>query len=480
MTQPDDKTSESHEPVKIHNVRQSKVDPFMLIHERQRKHNQRIGLIIVGSVVLATALLVFLVLWRSHTDNLQTQAVWQNINQRLDACRAEIETSQGYDKTRAILKAVNICEEALYLHARQESDKVKWHIEIVKMASLLGAEAGMPKIGNNHICAAGLIDMAYIPPGRFAMGKRGLEPGSDAELPRHDVEITQGFWMGRMEVSFAQWWHVGDRAFRVKDYQNYPLTRYDFPVCMVSWHHASTFCQHLTEQENAKGRLPEGYEYRLPTEAEWEYAARAGTTTYYSWDSDTFLPLGTTHANIWDRVAARKIDEVTRPRYVPGDGAILAWPVGRGAPNAFGLHDMLGNVQEWCFDWFAPNYRSLMGKPDPVQDLPVIVKMKQRGVYNEHLILDAAKVLRGGSWGLQPNKCRSASRDFSPPTTVNPSIGFRVVLAPKRDDRQGEKAIEITVDSAPESGIQERLNADEARLPDMRTVEPEERIQLIP
>jgi formylglycine-generating enzyme required for sulfatase activity len=157
----------------------------------------------------------------------------------------------------------------------------------------------------------------------------------------------------------------------------------------VSWNNAVAYCQALTAIEQAAGRVPQGYQYRLPTEAEWEYCCRAGTTT--EWNTGTSL--STSQANI---------------QAVLNQTAV----VGTYAPNAFGLHDMHGNVWEWCLDTYA-SYA-----PGPVTD-PFVTGGPNR-------------VLRGGSWGriFTAFNCRSAIRGSGSPGVTNSILGFRVVLAP--------------------------------------------------
>lgn len=475
---PDSTPEESGKP-KLHNARRSVRDPFMQIHAQHQQHRIRVGWIIVGAVVFAAVLLGFMAVWGTRQQDGKKQEAWTRIHQRMEACKEAYNVMNGYEKMQTVMKMIGLSEEALYRLSGTVAQQNKWQENIEIYAKLLDHEDNVPKENQPFICPAGLIDMAYIPPGKFYMGRRGLEPGNETELPRHEVEISKGFWMSRREISFGQWWFIGDRAFRVPKWANQTITWYTYPVCMVSWHHAMEYCALLTAAERQKGRIPKDYEYRLPTEAEWEYACRAGTETYYPWNSDTFLPEGTRCANVWDQLAAKRIDDVMRPKYPPADGGIVAWPVGTGAPNAFGLHDMCGNVQEWCFDWFNPNYRALMKNPDPVQNVPVIVDMKTRTLYHEKVIQDATKSVRGGSFAQSPDACRSAARDFLPPSTLNIGIGFRVVLAPAIRVILGTEAQRVTVDTAPVSDLQKRINAtDEQRLPDMRTVPKEE--SLIP
>lgn len=225
------------------------------------------------------------------------------------------------------------------------------------------------------------IDFAYIAPGNFVMGSPGEETGRDAdEGPQHSVTITRGFYLGIHEVTQRQWMavmginpSVFDQSFEGED----PMNR---PVDSVSWQDT----QQCIERLNTMGLG----RFRLPTEAEWEYAARAGTTTTYSSDGDV-------HQFAWanSRSIAR------------------SHPVGRKPSNPWGLFDMHGNVWEWCSDWYAP--------------------YTAEGVENPSGPLNGKeKVFRGGSWYDFPPALRSANRHRHAPDVAFTSIGFRLVLEP--------------------------------------------------
>lgn len=445
-------TDPTPSPIKIHRAPPAKQDPFMKIHEDHQRHRMRSGWIIGGSVAFAALALALMVVWGSQSEAKAEAEYWRGIEQRLAACEQEFGALTGYERTESVMRAVGICQEVLYTRVGLQSEFDRWEKRMEGYIKEVTHEARLPTENQPFVCAGALADMAYIPPGKFLMGKRVLEPGSEAELPRHEVEITRGFWMARTETTFAQWWFIGDRAYRVPAWGGRTVTYYNYPVCSVNWHNATQYCQLVNTREKSAGRLPEGYEYRLPTEAEWEYACRAGTQTYYPWNTDTFLPEGTSCANVWDRKAAWEVDEVRRPNYPPADGAILAWRAGYGRPNAFGLRDMIGNVNEWCYDWYNPNYRSLMNPKDPVQKIPVVVDFSKPGIYNTQSVRDATKVIRGGSWARQVKYCRSSARDYVLPGTEDISIGFRIVLAPIIPiDHLGPASQVVTLDTAPES-----------------------------
>ncbi|MDR1043800.1 MAG: formylglycine-generating enzyme family protein [Candidatus Adiutrix sp.] len=223
------------------------------------------------------------------------------------------------------------------------------------------------------------MDFTLVPAGSFTMGAdKDLENANYNETPQHRVSISQPFYLGAYEVTQAQWTAVmGNNPSKFKGRSN--------PVEMVSWNDAQAFIQRL----NAK----EGHNrYRLPTEAEWEYAARAGTTSAYSFGDDEDS-LGR-YAWYWDNS-----DEKTHP-------------VGQKQPNAWGLYDMHGNVDEWVQDWYG-NYSS-SSVTDP--------KGPSSG---------SDRVFRGGSWFCSAQGCRAALRfNFSPDYRVD-FIGFRLALSPE-------------------------------------------------
>ncbi|MBM3962787.1 MAG: formylglycine-generating enzyme family protein [Planctomycetes bacterium] len=235
------------------------------------------------------------------------------------------------------------------------------------------------------------LNMVPIAPGTFQMGSMA---GNSNEQPVHQVTLTNPFWMGKYEVTQAQYQAVmgsNPSYFTGASAPNAPQR----PVEQVSWFNAVAYCQALTATEQAAGRVPAGYQYRLPTEAEWEYCCRAGTTT--EWHTGTSL--STSQTNFQGTLA-----NATHP-----DGQTAV--VGSYAPNAFGLHDMHGNVWEWCLDSYA------LYAPGPVTD-PVVT-----GGLN--------RVVRGGSWDVNAATfCRSAYRLINSPDQPFYGSGFRVVLAP--------------------------------------------------
>jgi formylglycine-generating enzyme required for sulfatase activity len=244
--------------------------------------------------------------------------------------------------------------------------------------------------GRGMIGIAGLPFPSLVPvaAGSFAMGSTR---GVFHELPVHTVQITRPFWIGQCEVRQDEWQAVmGTNPSR--------LRRPDHPVERVSWNDAIAYCAALSAMERAAGRLPPGYVYRLPTEAEWEYACRAGTTSEWN----TGWALTCADANFYGRVS------------IPAPCVGSTARVESYAPNAFGLHDAHGNVLEWCLDAWD---RSANYPPGPVAD-----PLETRG---------PERILRGGSFPEADFGCRSARRASAPPGTAVETIGFRVALAPE-------------------------------------------------
>lgn len=238
-----------------------------------------------------------------------------------------------------------------------------------------------------------LIDgMVPIKPGTFTMGSSassGLPYLRDDDENPHAVTISRGFWMGRREVTQQEYAAV--MGLNTSIWQGM-----DRPVENLTWGQALDYCHVLTAIESAAGNVPDGYEYRLPTEAEWEYACRAGSTTEF---------------NVGNVLVCS--DAHFFHSYHSGsdcnNGSGTA-DVESYAPNAWGLFDMHGNVLEWCLDSYTAD---LTG---PVTD-PFVTG-------------DSYRVVRGGGWGNTSSLCRSAARLPASEIDSYTDVGFRVVLAP--------------------------------------------------
>ena len=243
------------------------------------------------------------------------------------------------------------------------------------------------------------LPMAWLPPAEFTIGSPLNE---FMRLPNEDrltsVQLTRGIWIGKHEVT-------QDLYFRVMGERPSEFSGEDLPVDTVSWDEAMEFCRRLTEFEGAAGRLPEGYVYRLPTEAEWEYAARGGTQTPFSFGDEA----GPEDGNFHSTYAGGELTGKSKgERY-----GTLA--VGSFEPNANGLYDVHGNVAEWALDRFWDRH------PGGSVEDPVNLK-SGRG-----------HALRGGSWRDSADRVRSAAREGAPGRTKRNSIGFRVALGPELD-----------------------------------------------
>ncbi len=271
-----------------------------------------------------------------------------------------------------------------------------------------------------------MLDMVFIPAGTFRMG------GSrDNEIPVHQVTISKPFWMAKTEVTNRQMKALIP-GFDAGEWNSFHLNLPDQPAVRVRWDQAVMYCAKLTELERSQGRLPAGYVYRLPTEAEWEYACRAGTSTDFYWGT-SFGNLGAAYANALDKTAAERFSWALKPvaDAAGKDGHLVSAPVSSFQPNAFGLCDMSGNAAEWCQDWYDPHGYTKDAVTDPAKLTPVNVNYTRfrnfdAGTWTTQT---ACRVIRGGSWGVEPLKVRSAYRDFMPPNEGNTGVGFRPVLA---------------------------------------------------
>jgi sulfatase modifying factor 1 len=231
------------------------------------------------------------------------------------------------------------------------------------------------------------------------MGSPPDEPGRRSDEEQVDVTLSRGFWMGKYEVTQSEWRRVSGEV----PGKLIAGSGDDFPVYWVNFEEAGEFCRKLTSLAAASGELPAGWEFRLPTEAQWEYACRAGTTTAFSFGK-TLTPHEANFGKYYDG----------KPTGAPGTTASA---VGSYPPNAWGLHDMHGNEFEWCADWYHPR---LSGGTDP--DLSNVQGIPNRdGTYS--------RVRRGGAWTDEPWACRSAMRlRYEPPRRAD-HIGFRVIVA---------------------------------------------------
>lgn len=234
------------------------------------------------------------------------------------------------------------------------------------------------------------------------MGSPATEAGRNQDESQVEVTLTSGFWMGKFEVTQAEWKNVsylsfGDLAKSANGSHLFGVGN-PFPIYYVEHESCRKFCRDWTTRERQAGSLPKEYLYRLPTEAEWEYACRAGTTTATSF-GDT---LGAWNSNLKANFAGSR----------SGSGSTLKATIRVGSfdANRWGLHDLHGNVWEWCADSYG---KELPGGRDPFVDARN--SSQQR-------------VIRGGAWNTDRATCRSAARGSVEPKLRDSTIGFRVVL----------------------------------------------------
>jgi formylglycine-generating enzyme len=296
--------------------------------------------------------------------------------------------------------------------------------------------ASQPRTLSNSIG----MKLALIPAGEFMMG--GQEPAEELvkafpaynrkadyfqdEYPRHRVRITKPFYLGRCEVTVGQFRRfVQDSGYKTeaeKDGEGgwgynaatgkcegrrpqyhwknpgFPQTD-EHPVLDVTWNDAVTFCAWLSRKE--------GKTYRLPTEAEWEYACRAGTTTRYSnGDDPDSLAKAADVADAKGRTTFPHVQDLDIPN---SEGHRFTAPVGSFSPNKFGLCDMHGNVWEWCADWYGEDYYSRSPVDDPAGPESANVRVR-----------------RGGAWNSFPLWARASFRNWNTPDSRCVNLGFRV------------------------------------------------------
>lgn len=259
-----------------------------------------------------------------------------------------------------------------------------------------------PQPGQIYVDPITDMKLVWIAPGDFNMGSPETEPDRSANERLHPVRL-KGFWMGKTEVTNAQYQQFKS-GHDSGVYESYSLNTPDQPVVRVGWQEAVAYADWLSNQTSLR--------YRLPTEAEWEYAARAGHTGSRYWGDDPNQACR--HANIYDETA-RQAKPFKWDHYPCQDTQVAAAPVGRYEANAFGLHDLLGNVAEWtCSEYDSAYAGGETQCADP------------------QTTTSGRRVLRGGSWSDYPGLVRFAYRFPAAPEygKWRSDIGFRLVLEP--------------------------------------------------
>jgi len=267
------------------------------------------------------------------------------------------------------------------------------------------------------------LEMVLIPAGSFTMG---ANDGIDDEKPPHRVTVTKPFYLGKFEITIDQFdqfvkatsyetdaergigfqgafgWNSETAEFKMNEsysWRNAGFTQSsDHPVVNISWNDAMAFCNWLSRKESKA--------YRLPTEAEWEYACRAGSTTPYAYGDDPEAAIKV--ANVADAAFEVEFPEL-KGIIQSDDGFVYTSPAGSFMPNSFGLCDMHGNVWEWCADWYDAQYYATSPTNDPTGP-----KTGEERVY------------RGGGWFNCTRGFRSSSRSGGLPDNRHLTLGFRV------------------------------------------------------
>ncbi|MFA5257091.1 MAG: formylglycine-generating enzyme family protein [Opitutales bacterium] len=252
----------------------------------------------------------------------------------------------------------------------------------------------VPRPGKPWLLPDCYIEMAWIPQGRFLMGSPEGEYNRLEDETQHQVTLSKGFWLGKYEITQGQW-----TALMGSNPSSFTYSGRAAPVENVSWDDAMEFCNTLMRKERSAGRLTAGYEYTLPTEAQWEYACRAGTAGAFHYGDNLDSDMANFDGNY---PFGRGAEGVFRERTMA---------VGKFRQNAWGLFDMHGNVWEWCRDGY--------------------------GAYPTGNVTDPAgattvekRVVRGGSWADDAGFCRSARRYYYEPGYSKRDLGFRLALAP--------------------------------------------------
>src|SRR2546428_8268225 len=266
---------------------------------------------------------------------------------------------------------------------------------LARPSSFLGSKAGDERV-------VGGVKLCWCPPGRFLMGSPIGEPERRPDEAQVEVTLTKGFWTGKYEATQGEWKRVMGKLPG-------PLTAElpegdDYPVGNVNFAEAEAFCRKLTELGRKSGELPEGWEFRLPTEAQWEYACRAGTTTATAFG---------------DKLSSKQANVKNKPYNGGEEGPTLgkAAKVGSYPANAWGLHDMHGNIVEWCRDWY---HAKLPGGEDPdLYDAKATAAANRDGTYS--------RSRRGSAWTDDAWASRSAFRQRFEPERRYDHIGFRLV-----------------------------------------------------
>ncbi len=251
---------------------------------------------------------------------------------------------------------------------------------------------------------------SYIPAGKFTMGSPESETGRGSDENQAEVTLTKPFLMCVTEVTQGHWKHVmGTTIAELIESKKDPLGRGaklrkepsatgpEQPMCFVSYEDAIEFCAKLTKMLQESGELGENSIVTLPTEAQWEYAARAGTSNIF------------TTGDMFTDKEGNFLATIPYGTEVKGNYIKATTPAKSYAPNAWGVYDMNGNLYEWCLDWYT---ETILGGADPAE-----------------MTTGDSRNTRGGAWNRRATSCRNAYRYSYDPTQRGNNIGFRVIIA---------------------------------------------------
>ena len=352
-----------------------------------------------------------------NKERLELKASWQQEQKNVELAEADaLKTQVKLQKARMDLAKLSNTEAELLkknatleasqqrLEKEQQSLKTELaslrnnHMQTVSRStnskatsSLNGTSSSKPKAGDLWDKNPLGIKFRYCPAESFTMGSPKSEKYRSNDENQVRVTLTNGFWLGQHEVTQGLWEKVMSttpwkgKSF-VKEGANYAAS-------YISYDDAMKFCEELTKLGHQEGWLPKDWKVTLPTEAQWEYACRAGTTTAYHFGND----------------ASQLGDYAWYDENADDVGEDYAHEVGQKKPNAWNLYDMTGNVWEWCLDGYNSN---LPGGVDPV------VKSS------------SYRVIRGGGWFDFARSCRSADRYYYSPGYRYYCLGFRICIVP--------------------------------------------------
>jgi formylglycine-generating enzyme required for sulfatase activity len=314
------------------------------------------------------------------------QAAYQRLIAELKMRPTAVEPVQVQAQIAA-LRGEQAAYEAGYQRAGGRGDKLEF-LAFVRTVGWLGVQPGDVLTLTYRGVA---IPLRWCPPGSFRMGSSANEAGRSENETQVNVTLSTGFWMAETETTQRLWQAVIGTTIRQLASQASATSSFygegpEYPVYYVSHEDASEFCRKLTTQLAEAGTLPDGWQIALPSEAQWEYACRAETTTTFCYGDDE--------------------GQLARYAWYDGNAAGSSHPVGQKEPNAWGLRDVHGNVWEWCRDGYQDK---LLGGTDP-----------------EGLLSASSRVNRGGCWIFSAAICRSASRSGHSPSYRYYFLGFRL------------------------------------------------------